>query len=134
MSVPKSHRKKSRFEVFHNMAMLQKELVLDLMTDFGITRMTSLGEAQFLDIKFERIVNLCGDIVGDTNRANAIYVTSKLEYERRKLKKYRKMVNRGIVPLTDVQNSFKSWYCNYQKIMSYRTKQNMLKIYHDLFA
>lgn len=85
MSVPKSHRKKSRFEVFHNMATLQKELVLDLMTDFGITRMTNLGEAQFLDIKFERIVNLCGDIVGDTNRANAIYVTSKLEYERRRL-------------------------------------------------
>lgn len=54
--------------------------------------------------------------------------------ERRKLKKYQKMVNRGIVPLADVQNSFKSWYCNYQKIMSYRTKQNMLKIYHDLFA
>ena len=54
--------------------------------------------------------------------------------ERRKLKKYRKMVNRGAVPLTDVQKSFKSWYCNYQKIMSYRTKQNMLKIYHDLFA
>lgn len=58
MSVPKNRRKKSRFEVFHNMAELQKLLVKDLMVDFGITRMTNLGEAQFLDIKFERIVNL----------------------------------------------------------------------------
>lgn len=55
------------------------------MTDFGITRMTNLGEAQFLDIKFERIVNLCGDIVGDTNRANALYVTDLSEYEQRRL-------------------------------------------------
>lgn len=46
------------------MAELQKLLVKDLMVDFGITRMTNLGEAQFLDIKFERIVNLCAEIVG----------------------------------------------------------------------
>lgn len=54
--------------------------------------------------------------------------------ERRKLKKYKKMVNKGIITITDVQNSFKSWYMNYERIMSYRTKKNMLKLYHDLFA
>lgn len=53
--------------------------------------------------------------------------------ERRKLKKYRKMVDRGIMPLSDVQNSFKSWYCNYRKLMSYRTRLNMKALYHELF-
>lgn len=67
------------------MAELQKLLVKDLMVDFGITRMTNLGEAQFLDIKFERIVNLCAKIVGDIYRANALFVTNLAEYEQRRL-------------------------------------------------
>lgn len=85
MSVPKVKKKKSRFEVFHNMQVLQKELVKHLMQDFGITRKADLGEAQFLDLKFERIINLCGDIVGDIYRANAMYVTTMLEYDQRRL-------------------------------------------------
>lgn len=64
MTVPKSKRHKSRFEVFHNMQALQKELVKHLMQDFGITRIADLGEAQFLDLKFERVINLCAEIVG----------------------------------------------------------------------
>ena len=51
MTVPKSKRRKSRFEVFHNMQALQKELVKHLMQDFGITRIADLGEAQFLDLR-----------------------------------------------------------------------------------
>lgn len=54
------------------------------MQDFGITRIADLGEAQFLDLKFERIINLCGDIVGDIHRANAMYVTTMLEYDQRR--------------------------------------------------
>lgn len=85
MTVPKSKRHKSRFEVFHNMQALQKELVKHLMQDFGITRIADLGEAQFLDLKFERIINLCAEIVGDIHRANAMYVSNMLEYEERRL-------------------------------------------------
>ncbi len=85
MTVPKSKRYKSRFEFFYNMQALQKELVKHLMQDFGITRIADLGEAQFLDLKFERIINLCGDIVGDIYRANVMYVTTMLEYDQRRL-------------------------------------------------
>lgn len=53
--------------------------------------------------------------------------------ERRKLKKYRSMVNSGALSEQGVANSFKSWFMNYRKIMSYRTQQNMLMLYHDLF-
>lgn len=67
------------------MQCLQKELVKYLMLDFGVTRCTNLGEAQFLDLKFERIINLCADIVGDIHRANDLFVTSLLEYEQRRL-------------------------------------------------
>lgn len=53
--------------------------------------------------------------------------------ERRKLKKYRKMVDQGRMPLIDVQNSFKSWLGTYDKSLSYRTKSNMKALYRDLF-
>lgn len=53
--------------------------------------------------------------------------------ERRKLEKYRKMVDEGRIPLIDVQNSFKSWLGTYNKLLSYRTKNNMKALYRDLF-
>lgn len=85
MSVPKSRRRPSRFEVFHNATKLQKELIHYLMTDFGITRDTTMPEAQFLDLKFNRIVELCGDLVGDIHRANSTFVTSMSEFDARRL-------------------------------------------------
>lgn len=53
--------------------------------------------------------------------------------ERRKLKKYRKMVDQGKIPLIDVQNSFKSWLGTYDKLLSYRSKSNMIALYNSLF-
>ena len=53
--------------------------------------------------------------------------------ERRKLKKYRKMVDQGRMPLIDVQNSFKSWLGTYDKLLSYRTQSSMKALYTDLF-
>lgn len=85
MTVPKSKRNKSRFEVFHNMQGVQKELILYLMDDFGITRNASLGEARFLGLKFQRVINICSDIVGDLHRANDLFVTNMMEYEQRRL-------------------------------------------------
>lgn len=85
MTVPKSKRNKSRFEVFHNMQGVQKELILYLMDDFGITRNASLGEARFLGLKFRRVINICSDIVGDLHRANDLFVTNMMEYEQRRL-------------------------------------------------
>lgn len=53
--------------------------------------------------------------------------------ERRKLKKYRHMVNQNKIELLDVRNSFKSWLYNYDKLLSYRTKNNMIALYNELF-
>lgn len=53
--------------------------------------------------------------------------------ERRKLKKYRHMVDQNKMELLDVRNSFKSWLYNYDKLLSYRTKNNMIALYNELF-
>lgn len=54
--------------------------------------------------------------------------------ERRKLKKYRGLVDDGRMEVTDARNSFRSWYGSYEKLLSYRTKRNMKALYNDLFA
>lgn len=54
--------------------------------------------------------------------------------ERRKLKKYRGLVNDGRMSLEDAKTSFKSWYGSYEKLLSYRTKNNMRALYNELFA
>jgi hypothetical protein len=54
--------------------------------------------------------------------------------ERRKLKKYRGLVDDGRMSLEDAKASFKSWYGSYEKLLSYRTKNNMRALYNELFA
>lgn len=54
--------------------------------------------------------------------------------ERRKLKKYKKLVDRGVMSLDDAKSSFKSWYGSYEKLLSYRTRLNMKSLYNELFA
>lgn len=53
--------------------------------------------------------------------------------ERRKLKKYRHLVDRGDLKLVDVENAFKTWLGTYDKLLSYRSKKNMMTLYKELF-
>lgn len=52
---------------------------------------------------------------------------------RRKLKKFRKLVDKGEMNLDDVFNSVQSWLAHSKVAKSYRTRRNMLKLYNDLF-
>lgn len=53
---------------------------------------------------------------------------------RRKLKKFRRMVNQGIMPLDDVFTAFSSWYGNAKCVAdTYHQRKRMLQLYNDLF-
>lgn len=52
---------------------------------------------------------------------------------RRKLKKFRGLVNKGLMTLDDVFNSIQSWVAHSYMAMAYNTRKNMLKLYNDLF-
>jgi len=61
-------------------------------------------------------------------------VHSSIIRMRRKLKKYRRMVDRGEMPLSDVLVSFKSWYGNAKSVAcTYRQRKRMLALYNQLF-
>ena len=53
---------------------------------------------------------------------------------RRKLKKFRKKVDEGLMSLQDVFISFMSWYGTVAKIAkTYRQRKRMLNLYNRLF-
>ena len=53
---------------------------------------------------------------------------------RRKLKKFKKKVDSGIMKLDDVYNSIQSWLAHAKLAKSYHTVKSMLKLYNDLFG
>lgn len=52
---------------------------------------------------------------------------------RRKLKKFRKMVDSRKITLDDVYNSMQSWLAHSEVALSYNTKRSMLALYNHLF-
>ena len=53
--------------------------------------------------------------------------------ERRKLKKYRHLVDRGDLELVDIENAFKTWLGTYDKLLSYHSRKNLITLYKELF-
>lgn len=53
--------------------------------------------------------------------------------ERRRLKKYRGLVDNNKMDLEDAKASFKSWYGSYEKLLSFRTRNNIKTLYNELF-
>ena len=53
--------------------------------------------------------------------------------ERRKLKKYRKLLDKGEVTYENIKQSYKSWMGKYAKVMSKKQTRNMKKLYYEQF-
>lgn len=79
---------------------------------------------KFLQIEY-RVTN-SGHLVKNLARAGIVRM-------RRKLKKFRKMVDRGEMTLDHVFESFAAWFGNSFYADSYRTRKQMLTLYHKLF-
>lgn len=54
--------------------------------------------------------------------------------ERRRLKAYRKLLEKNKITYSDVKNYFKSWLCGNYKIMARWQINNMLKCYEQIFG
>ena len=53
--------------------------------------------------------------------------------ERRKLKKYKKLLDNGEVTYKNIEQSYKSWMGKYTKVMSKRQTKNIKRLYNELF-
>ena len=54
--------------------------------------------------------------------------------ERRKLKAYKRLLDKGIVTLDDIVQAYKSWMGAYAKVMSKIQMRNMKKLFKELFG
>ena len=53
--------------------------------------------------------------------------------ERRKLKAYKRLLDKSIMRYEDIKKAYKSWICEYHKLMSKQQILNMQKLYTELF-
>lgn len=82
-----------------------------------------LAVQHIMKIKY-RVV--CGKVIKTLTRSGTVRM-------RRKLKKFRGLVDRGRILMDDVFASMQSWLSHTKYARSYRTKKNMVNLYNNLF-
>lgn len=70
----------------------------------------------------------------DTGRVVKRINPATVTRERRKLKAYRRLMDRGEMPYDRIEQSYKSWMGDFTKIMSKQQIKNMSELYFDLFG
>lgn len=89
------------------------------------TRIVKISRG-FVFMKVRYRVTPTGKIIRTLTRAGIVRM-------RRKLKKFRRMVDEGKITMDDVYNSMQSWVAHSKVASSYHTKRSMLKLYNKLF-
>ena len=89
------------------------------------TRIVKLsGIYKYLQIRYS--LTDTGKVIRRISRENIIR-------ERRKLKAYKRLLDKGLMPEEDIENSFKSWMGSQCKYMSNQQIINMITLYQNLF-
>lgn len=111
----------------HDLLERMKEICDNLGLTFNVkkTRIVKVSRG-FVFMKVRYRVTSTGKIVRTLTRAGIVRM-------RRKLKKFRHLVDDGKITLDDVYNSMQSWLAHSKVALSYHTKRSMLKLYNQLF-
>ena len=78
----------------------------------------------FLKIKYRLI---------DTGHLVRIPVKKNFIRERRKLKSFKNLLDKGLIDFHDIEEQYKSWKGNIQKYDCYKSLKNLDKVFNDLF-
>lgn len=110
-------------DILENVKRIAKELGIHI--NEKKTRIVKISSTyRFLQVKFSLTGN--GKVI---KRINPKRVTSL----RRKLKKLTVKVQNGDICYVQVENMFKSWMGGYHKLLSRKQRENLLRLYEDLF-
>lgn len=118
-----SNDKEFLWNLYDQMKVICEELGLTFNTKK--TRIVKVSRG-FVFMKVRYRVTSTGKIVRTLTRAGIVRM-------RRKLKKFRRMVDAGKITLDDVYNSVQSWLAHSKVALSYNTKRSMLALYNQLF-
>ena len=99
---------------------------LGLFVNFKKTRIIKLSDNfKYLQFKYSLLDN--GRVIKRIN-------PKSLTRERRKLKAYKRLLDKGEMPYADIENAYKSWMGTYAKTMSKQQIKNMKNLYKSLFG
>lgn len=162
--IPKSKRKESKLEVLHKAYKLRARITNELICSFAYsqkkfeshldksvrhirdetereeTKETLRKMEENFDlwvIKRERedILKYTKGIINHIVSANTISPVFMTEFEeRRKLKSYKRLLDRNEITYKEIEDNFKSWICSYWKTMSNQQLYNMNALYKSLFG
>lgn len=80
----------------------------------------------FTFLKIKHFITESGRIVRTLSRSNIVR-------ERRKLKKFRRFLDAGVMPMADIQNQYNAWRGGYRIFDSHRTLCSLDKLFNQLF-
>lgn len=90
------------------------------------TRIVKLSSRfKYLQIKYS--LSDTGRVI---RRINPVSVTR----ERRKLKAYKRLMDRGVIPYEDIEQAYKSWMGAFAKLMSKKQRKHMKQLFRELFG
>ena len=89
------------------------------------TQVIPLRKFTFLKVRYE---------LTNTGRVIMRPCRQSITRQRRKLKKFRKFVDRGEMTLADVRGSYESWRGYNRQLNGYKSIRNMDRLYYDLFG
>lgn len=69
----------------------------------------------------------------DTGHLVRIPVKKNFIRERRKLKSFKNLLDKGLIDFHDIEEQYKSWKGNIQKYDCYKSLKNLDKVFNDLF-
>ena len=114
-------------ETLHQLYAEMKKIADELGLTFNDKKTRVVKSTRgFVFMKVRYRITPTGKIVSTLTKAGIVRM-------RRKLKKFRHLVDDGCMTLDDVYNSMQSWLAHTKVAMSYHAKRNMLKLYNDLF-
>lgn len=114
-------------EALHQLYAEMKQIADELGLTFNDKKTRIVKSTRgFVFMKVRYRIAPTGKIIKSLTKAGIVRM-------RRKLKKFRGLVDRGDMTLDDVYNSMQSWLAHTKVAMSYHAKRNMLKLYNDLF-
>ena len=90
------------------------------------TRIVKLSQ-QFKVLQIKYSLTETGRIIKKIN-------SKSITRERRKLKAYKRLLDKKRITMDDIENIFKSWMSSNYKIMSKMQISNMYQLYYDLFG
>lgn len=90
------------------------------------TRICKLSSVyKFLQVKYS---------LSDTGRVEKRINPNSVTRERKRLKAYKNLMDKGVMSYADVEQSAKSWMGGYAKLMSKKQIKHMKDLYMDLFG